>query len=283
MNICVTGSKGFVGAAIAKRLEKMGHTVIPFDLPDNDILDTLTYPTEGIDIVVHAAAIADLNKSAEDLRKNYYVNTVGTYMMSEWAHKIGAKLLYVSTCCAWGRGAWPCVDDMTCPLPTEPYAHSKLAGEYSIKSSSLKDYMIFRIGTVYGPGMREALFNWLVIDRVINDGTVYLHDGGEQRRQYVYIDDLVDAFAAGVENWKNGKTYSICGSERISVLDSVMTVADILEKDPLTEVVNGRGDENFDQNVSIIKAERELGWTPKTSFYNGMKKTIKWYMENYLD
>lgn len=283
MNICITGNKGFVGAAIAARLEEIGHTVIPFDLPDNDILDTLTYPTGKIDLVIHAAAIADLNESAEDLKKNYYVNTVGTYLIAEWAHKIGAKLLYVSTCCAWGRAIWPCVEEVTCPQPTEPYAHSKLAGEYSIKSGNLKDYMIYRIGTVYGPGMREALFNWLVIDRVVNDKMISLHDGGEQCRQYVYIDDLVNAFVAGVENWNNQKTYSICGSERISVLDSVMTVADILGKDPITEVINGRGNENFDQNVSITKAERELGWSPATSFYEGMKKTINWYMENYLD
>lgn len=283
MNICVTGSNGFIGKAIVGRLKQEGHNVIPFDLPECDLMLPETYPDCDIDIVIHAAAIANLNESAKDLELNFAINVVGTYMISDWCCTLNAKLLYVSTCCAWGKAKWPCVEDFTCPLPTEPYAHSKLAGEYAIKSSPLTNYMIYRIGTVYGPGMREALFNYQAIDKIAREKLIELHDGGEQRRQYIYIDDLVDAFVIGVKWWKNQKTFSICGTERISVIDSVMTAADILEKEPITEHVKGREEENFDQFVSLTNSERVLKWKPKTTFYEGMKKTVKWYMENKID
>lgn len=287
MRICITGSKGFIGKALKKRLEEEGHIVIDFDRPECNIMDDTTYPKGPIDLVIHAAAVADLNVSAQDMQNNYAVNVIGTYDIAEWCEEIGAKMLYISTCCAWGNArtpeGWPCIDGETCPLPTEVYAHSKLAGEESIKSSALKDYMIFRIGTVYGPGMREALYNYRVIDSVIKEKMIYIYGGGNQRRQYIYIYDLVDAFVAGIRNWQNGATISVCGAERISVRDSVQVVAELLQADPITVEKPGRKEEDFDQWVSLDNARNRLRWEPETSFIEGMRNTIKWYMETKLD
>lgn len=283
MVVCITGSSGFVGKALVARFEKAGHTVIPFDLPENDILTTRTYPHGPIDLIIHAAAIADLNVSAADKMVNFSVNVMGTYLVADWAARIGAKLLYVSTCCAWGRAIQPCMDDLTCPQPTEIYAHSKLAGEYAVKSSPILDYMILRIGTVYGPGMREALFNYQAIDKICRKQKIKVYGGGKQHRQYIYIDDLVGAFLAAAENWNNGKTLSVCGRERVSVQDTIRTAATILDIEPIVEDAPGRGEEEFDQDVSIFPAEVYLKWTPKTTFFEGMQKTIDWYKEHKLD
>lgn len=283
MVVCITGSSGFVGKALVARFEKAGHTVIQFDLPDNDILTVRTYPVAPIDLIIHAAAIANLNISAADKMVNFSVNVMGTYLIADWAARIGAKLLYVSTCCAWGRAVQPCMDDLTCPQPTEIYAHSKLAGEYAVKSSPILDYMIFRIGTVYGPGMREALFNYQAIDKVCRRQKIMVYGSGKQRRQYVYIDDLADAFLAAVDRWHNRKTLSVCGREGVSVLDTISTAARIAGQDPIIEYAPGRGEEEFDQEVCIFPAEVYLKWTPKTAFFEGMQKTYAWYKEHKLD
>lgn len=161
MKIMVTGGDGFIGGEYVKYMRNIGHDVSSYDLPNNDILDDLGLEIciQKSDMVVHFAAMADITVCIKEQDKVFDVNIRGTYNIAKYCAKYKKKLIFISTCCVYGNS----LDDIevefsTAPMSCEPYAVSKVAGEAIIRGMPDLDFVILRIGTIYGPGMREALF-----------------------------------------------------------------------------------------------------------------------------
>lgn len=276
MKILLTGGDGFIGSRIKKSLENIGHSVLSYDLPDYDITDEDQFKLvlNGHDIVIHCAAMADITKCIVQLDDTFEVNIRSTYQIAKQCMLQDKRLIFISTCCVYGNS----LDDIerehyTAPQAAEPYACSKVAGEAIIKGMPNLHYVILRIGTVYGVGMREALFTYIALNNIRNEQTIYIDGEGTQTRQLIYIDDLIDGITRVVERITlvTGETINLCGKEETSALDTADVAEKIVGKPAIRQNREQRYGQTFHENISIAKAKFLLDWEPKTSFYDGMK------------
>lgn len=278
MKILITGSNGFLGKALAEKL-KLKHDVTGYDLP-MDICNSaeLREAMKGQDIVIHSAAVADLNHSAADPDKNFNVNIRGTENVAREAARAGAHLMYISTCCAYGN-AQP-ADELTVPEPTELYASSKLAGEYICRQHT-RNLTVLRMGTMFGPGMRPALFIYKVIDAVYNSGQIDIYSDGEQSRQYLYIQDAVDIIDQYIQDTPVGfgEIVNICGKDSVSVNELVIKTAQVLKRPVTIRYVHGRGEEEIRDQEIFCSYIDSIG-DSRTTFWIAFEKTLKWYLDS---
>ena len=280
MKILLTGSSGFIGKAYRLEIEKRGDTIIPFDLPENDITNDndLIIAIGKANVVFHMAAVADLYKSAEMPDKNFEVNIRGTYNVAKYCRELGCSLIFCSTCCVYGNSRdTPSTEDKTLPMCCELYATSKIAGEDVIRGIQGLEYIIVRPGTVYGPGMREALFNFIALDRCRRGEKIYIDGDGKQTRQYIYIDDLVRGFRLVTERFADfqGEIFNFCGQLPISVNEVIKTVEQITGRSAVVEHRPDRYGQTLNESISCMKANQKLGWLAETQFKDGMKKTFE--------
>lgn len=289
MTILLTGSSGFIGRATREKLQA-NHQVIFYDLPQRDLLDSaqLKKSAHECDIIIHCAAIANLDETAQDMYHTHNVNITGTFRIMETAKNLGIPVVYISTCCVYGDQKGQPTDENTPPNPMEFYARSKLAGEIILRE--LDDWTFLRLGTVYGPGMRPALFNWKVLDAMHCDKMFDVYGDGTAGRNYIYIDDLVDAitktaeavcyirkdFAEAHEDF-SGEILNLCGDWSIDLDTVVRTAETVTGKVGIYTKVGPRALGDTIENISNYKAKVLLDWEPKTDYLVGMKKTYEWY------
>jgi nucleoside-diphosphate-sugar epimerase len=277
----ITGSNGFIGKAFCQKLKVNNIGIYEYDLPKNDILNITGQPyINDAEAVVHFAAIADLNISIANQDKNFDVNIRGTYEVAKFCVKNHIPLIFISTCCCYGNSGDEIeFEDSTIPSTIEPYACSKMAGEYILRGMPGLNYVILRIGTVYGPGMRKELFNYIAFDKNIKGEPIQINGDGRQTRNYIYIDDLIDGIYSTMVKFDKCRrqVINLCGDEQISVLDTLRVVQDITGK-PYKEInilCENRYGEIQDENISIEKAEKLLGWKPLVSYDMGMRLTYE--------
>jgi len=277
--LLVTGSSGFIGKAFCDKARNLGYEIIEYDLPYND-LRAVWLLEEAIiesDMVVHIAAIADLNESIKDQDKNFYINVVATFDIGRFCAENNKRLIFISTCCVYGNTKVNGVEteDYTVPCTCEPYATSKMAAEWMLKGIPNLDYTILRIGTTYGAGMREALFIYIAFDKILKGETIEIHGDGEQTRQYIYIDDLTDGIIATVQADNcSGEIINLCDWNTASVIDIINHISYMLEK-PIEKVthVSDRFGQIKHENISIGKAKELLNWSTKIEIIEGLKLT----------
>jgi UDP-glucose 4-epimerase len=276
MKVLLTGGSGFIGRRIRQSLEGIGYEVLSYDLPDYDIRDEEQFRLvlNNYDMVIHCAAMADITKCIVLLDDTFDVNVRATYHIAKQCMLQDKPLVFISTCCVYGNS----FDDVemegfTAPHAAEPYACSKVAGEALIHGMPNLRYVILRIGTVYGVGMREALFTFIALNNIRNGQTVYIDGDGSQTRQLVYIDDLIDGITKAVVNLDDvvGETFNLCGIEYTSAVDTVDVAEKIVGKPAIRVNREQRYGQTFHENISIDCAGKLLGWEPKTTFYEGMK------------
>lgn len=296
MKILVTGGNGYVGREYIKALKEAGFNsprdIDVYDLP-HDILNVamLEHEISQHDLVVHFAAIADLYDSVKDPDRNFEVNVRGTYNVAKFCQKHNKFLVYISTCCVYGNSISYLHNGYVAELSNlntrELYASTKLAGEYIVKGMPNLNWSIWRIGTNYGPGMRESLFTYIAMDKVNKGETIQIHGDGTQTRNYICIKDLCDGMieitkdiclfkvdAMGKSNANKG-IFNICGNQQISVLDCIEVAEKLYNKKAIVENVVDRIGQIQNENISIAKMNLCYKWGPKICFYEGMEYTMK--------
>ncbi len=280
MNVLVTGGHGFIGSKYIKEMLLRGHSCYPFDLPNHDILDEsdLRHAIGMHDMVVHFAAMADVTVCIKEQLKTFDVNVKGTFNIARMCAEMKKKFIFISTCCVYGNSLDEVeVEDTTQPQACEPYAVSKVAGEALIKGVPHLEYVMLRIGTVYGPGQRDALFTGICLNNLRDDKTIYIDGDGTQTRQLVYIDDLVDGIVKASEKFDEIKfhTINLCGEEKTSAVDTVNVAERVAGKKAKREHRGQRYGQTFEENISIEKAKRLLDWVPRRTFEKGMAETFE--------
>ncbi len=221
MRFLITGGAGFIGTALANYLAKQGHTVRVLDdlsAGDSSQLEPSIHFTRGdvedkpkvwrllskVDCVYHLAARVSVPESILYPREYNRTNVSGTVALMEAMRDAGVKrVVFASSGAIYGEQKAGRVQEDLLPTPTSPYAVSKLAAEgyvrtigglWNIETVSL------RIFNAYGPGQAIPPAHPPVIPQfvrqVLGGGSLVIHGGGEQTRDYVYIDDVVRALAA---------------------------------------------------------------------------------------
>jgi len=279
MKVLVTGFKGFLGNAFSKLLLQHGHEVVGYDLPE-DVRDRtkVSASVNGCDCVFHFAAVADLNYARLHPYETLDINIMGTASVAEACSKHGVPLNFVSTACVYGNNRSLPSSELSPTCPTEIYAYSKLAAEQVVKAyhdTNALNYNIIRPSTVYGPNMRKELVVYVFLKSALENKTLLIHGDGMQTRSFIYIDDLLDALLRCVDKPLN-QVLNLAGSEEISVFRLAIKCCRLTNNFPPIQHIEDRVGQIFRERLSVEKAKKLLGWTPKWNLNKGLEATYRW-------
>lgn len=275
----VTGGKGFIGSHIASLVGAK-----TYDLKsDQDILDAelLCQSASDKNGIFHCAAKIMVPESFKIPDVYYRNNVEGTKSVIMAAESVGAKIVFSSSAAVYGESD-SAISEIEALQPKSPYAQNKIDGEDLLRASSIP-HVVLRYFNVYGPGQSPAYAAVIVtFIRLALAGKDIVIDGdGSQVRDFVYIDDVAAANAAAMNlqnsefqifNIGNGIPVTINElAERIIALTS--SPSRILYRESRV------GDISYSL-ADITKAKTILGWEPKVSLDEGLKRTIEYYKAN---
>jgi nucleoside-diphosphate-sugar epimerase len=305
----VTGGAGFIGSNISEKLANSGEKVRVIDnfltgKPENlqsfrdkiefiegDIrsLDTLKKAMDGVDYVIHQAALPSVPKSVDFPLESNDHNINGTLNVLYAAKEAGVKrVVYAASSSAYGdQPQSPKVETMA-PMPLSPYAVNKLAGEYYCAAFT-KVYgletVALRYFNVFGPRQDPTSFYSAVIPKFIaallkNDSPTIFGDG-EQSRDFTYVDNVVQAnLLACTAAQAAGGVYNIACGESVTLNELYGSLQKILAKSIPAAYAPARAGDVKHSLADISKAKDVLGYHVLVSFQVGLKKTADWFAEN---
>lgn len=300
-NVLVTGSTGFVGRHLSKKLTSLGANVfgvarsaVGVKSLKTDILDFKKVnnfiKNKKIKICFHLAAKSLVEAGQSDPYNTFKTNIDGTLNMIEISRVNNLeKIIIASTAHVYGDNKVPFLESYT-PKPSRPYETSKtcidLIAQSYADTFSLP-VLIPRFVNIYGPGdLNYSRLIPKVIKSILSGQNPKMWGGGA-KRQYLYIDDAVNAYIrlAKLDGKliDRNRIFNFGAGVPISVKDLIEKIIKLsgghfaIEK--LTE---GRFDEIASQYVSSDKARRILGWNPRYTLDKGLTKTIAWYRDQFI-
>jgi UDP-glucose 4-epimerase len=301
MRFLITGAAGFLGSGLANRLAAEGHTVLGVDdlstgdpkvlssdvqFTRGDVNDRPKLWTlmQGVDCVYHLAARVIVPESVLYPREYNQVNVGGTVTLMEAMRDVGVRrVVFISSGTVYGNQSVQPVKENAIPNPRSPYAVSKLAAEYYTKSIGALwgiETVCLRVFNAYGPGQHHPPVHTPVIPGFLRqaweNGTIVIHGNGEQTRDYVYVDDVVNAMAAAsVAPDVNNMTINVGSGSEVSVRDLAKMIAEVTGGNP--EIVyNPRNEGGLSRLCAdLTLAQEKLGFQPKTSLMEGLKTTLE--------
>jgi len=304
MKFLVTGGAGFIGSHIVETLLKQGHFVrildnfstgkrenlsfTGFELIEGDIRDkaTCNRACNGIDYVLHQAALRSVPKSMSNPHDYNSVNIDGTLNMLEAAreNKIQRFVLASSSSLYGDIDKFP-EKETFLPEPISPYALSKLTGEYYCRIFSTHfslETVCLRYFNVFGP--RQALDDEyaVVIPKfihcILHDEQPPIFGTGKQSRDFTFIDNVVQAnlLAATTQGIKH-EVFNVANGKDNTVLELVNLLNKIIGKDIKPLFMPIRAGDVFRTNADISKIKKILSYKPKFSFEEGLRKTVDYF------
>lgn len=239
------------------------------------------------DVVVHLAANTGVEPSVEDPFLDCQQNVLGTLNVLEAARDADARVVFASSGAPLGVQTPPLHERLD-PHPASPYGASKLAGEgycsayfhaFGVETVAL------RFGNVYGRlSGHKASVVAKFIKKALADEPIEIYGDGAQTRDFIFVDDLVEAIISAVRTPNvGGEIFQIASMSEVTVNELVKELFVVLEHADVNcpEIAFGAsrvGD--VERNYSdITKARTLLGWEPKTSLRDGLSHTLNWFME----
>jgi UDP-glucose 4-epimerase len=278
---------------VLDKLRAAGHTPVNLDLVPcpyddyetvvGDICDAevVCRAVDRCDAVVHLAAVADVDWAAEEPALADRVNVQGTRTVLDADRADGvARFVYASTIWVYGDASGPEPVDEETPLglPKHIYTATKIAGEmYTTGYAELYgvEYTILRFGIPYGPRSRPSAVVAALTAKALAGEPLTIAGDGTQSRRFVYVEDLAEGVVAALAPAAANRVYNLVGRENTSVRAIARTVRDIVGEVPIVHV-EGRAGDLRGGNVSGERAREELGWEPRTTFAEGVRRYARW-------
>lgn len=278
MTVLLTGASGFLGKKLNQELLDEGFHIVSLK---EDLTEELS--EYCVDIVIHAAGLVDLSRDFDVGKHCLHVNTLGTMNLLKSLRNHHPKFfLYVSSEEIYGEGPIPFKEDQI-PNPPSPYAVSKLSAEY-LCSWYGKEYAvpvcIVRLGTFYGPEQPHNKYFAQVILRALKNQPIPCNSG-QKKRDYIYIDDAVDLIIRCVRKKQEG-IFNGTGGKSYRLLDVISFIKELTKSTSEIKIgeIPDRMTERDEWLSDISKAKNILGWEPKISLEEGLRRTIVWFQKN---
>ncbi len=301
MNFLVTGAAGFLGSALANRLAREGHQVRGLDdlsagdpgrlNPDvlftrGDVTDRPKLWTllQDVDCVYHLAAKVSVPESVLYPREYNIINVGGTVSVMEAMRDVGVgRVVLISSGAIYGDKARQPLTEDTPPNPGSPYAVSKLAAEHYVRTIGALwgiETVALRVFNAYGPGQPLSVAHPPVIPHFLRQaarsGTLVIHGNGDQTRDFVYMDDVVEAMVAAATAPTVDRLMINIGS------GSETSVKELSQK--VLEAVGSKAEWIFKEDqdpgpsrmcADIQLAKEKLGYQPRYSLQEGLARMIR--------
>ncbi|HEV2045956.1 MAG TPA: GDP-mannose 4,6-dehydratase [Chthoniobacterales bacterium] len=311
MRILVTGGAGFIGSHLVEKLLAAGHdveiiddfndfydpqikraniadvakeiAVHDVDLRNNDALRNL-FRRQKFEMIAHLAARAGVRPSIQQPKLYYDTNVAGTLHLLEAAHLTGVgRFIFASSSSVYGASKEiPFSEGQHLTQTLSPYAATKIAGEFLCSTFSHLYQMrvvALRYFTVYGPRQRP--------DLAIHQFTKKIHAGkpidqfgdGTTRRDYTYIDDIVQGTMAALKyEGARFDIFNLGESETIQLKDLIAAIENVLgKKAKINQLPEQPGDMPL-TCADISKAKKLLGYNPSTKFEDGLPRFVDWFL-----
>lgn len=238
----------------------------------------------NVDTVVNFAAETHVDRSIHEAGEFVDTDVRGAFVLLEAAkiHNI-ARFLHISTDEVYGS-----IDEgsfkETAPLnPSSPYSASKSGGELLARSYFITygfPVLITRSSNNFGPYQYPEKLIPLFITNAMDDKPLPLYGDGKNVRDWLYVEDQAEALDLVLQKGKPGEIYNVgAGNEEMNITVTKSILKHLGKPESLIKPVKDRPGHDRRYSVAIDKI-RALGWTPRHSFQEGMKKTVQWYVEN---
>lgn len=297
----VTGAAGFIGAAVCNRLIELGHFVRALDdlsagvperlkpevvLHRGDVRDVPKLWTllKDVEVVVHLAAKVSVPESINFPRDYNDVNVGGTVSLMDAIRVAGQvqRVVLTSSGAVYGEQEIQPIPETAIPRTPSPYAVSKLAAEYYVRTLaalSRMESVILRVFNAYGPFQVIPPSNAPVVPlfllQAVRGGSLVLHGNGRQSRDFIYIDDVVEAIVqAALVKGLDGSIINVGSGHETTITELVAQIARVTGKRPNTVV---RLDESGGVSRLVGDAELarvRLSLVPRVDLETGLSRML---------
>ena len=309
----ITGGAGFIGSHIAEHLSQNNAFVIVLDnlvtgnikniqhlqnilfvkgdINDSELLKDLL---PQIDVIIHLAALGSVNRSIERPMDTHLANSTGFLNILYWAKEYNMKgVIYASSSSVYGDDSHLPKKEEYIGNPLSPYAVSKLSNElyakvfwqlFQLPVIGLRYFNVF--GPRQNPYGPYAAAIPIFIEKMLNQESIYIHGSGEQKRDFTYVENVVNANLAAIQSILNNNTKAFGGVFNIGCHQSISInqVFEILAK-KLNYIhapvyTEPRKGDIFASLADISKAQEILGYKPTVFFEEGIERTVRYFMSN---
>lgn len=304
----ITGAAGFIGSHLARALVDRGDVVRAFDSLATGSLDNLSGvldrvefrqadlrdaqalrdACEGVDFVLHQAALPSVPRSIKDPRPSHTINIDGTFNLLEAARLTGVKrVVYAASSSAYGnQPGFPRTESMR-PQPLSPYAVQKLTGElymqsywnvFGLETVSLRYFNIF--GPRQDPNSPYSGVMARFTQQMLRGEAPTIFGDGEQGRDFTFIDNVVRANLQALKAPATsvaGRVFNVACGERHTLNETFHKLANLLGFDTPPVHEREREGDVRDSLADISAAREAFGYEPAVSFDEGLRQTVAWY------
>ena len=314
MKIFLTGSSGFIGFHLSKKLLDKGHNVHGFDSMNNyydvklkkkryKILSTyknFLFTKSDIEnrknlsktilkfkpkIIIHLAAQAGVRYSIEKPRVYLDSNITGTYNIIELAKKVNVKhLLIASSSSVYGANTkLPFKENDKTETQLSIYAATKKSTEsiaHSYSNIWKLPITMMRLFTVYGPWGRPDMAMYIFANKISNNQPISVFNHGDMIRDFTYIDDIIDGIRAAIHKNYKCEIFNLGNGSPINIMYMLELIQKYLNKKAIIEYKKNQLGDVRETVADITYSKKKLGYDPSTHITKGVKEFIKWFKEN---
>lgn len=289
-DLVITGHTGFIGRSLVQKLQHSSFSITGISRTrliknkikqkQRDILQLKNSDIKNNSTIIHLSALADFMFCQKHPTECFSTNVIGTEHLLDLARKKDCKLIYASTSHVYGIPQKLPLSENHCREASSIYSASKLNGEILCESFSKTygmDITIARFFSVYGPSNPSYLVLPKIIKQLLTQHQLKLGNLFP-KRDFIYIDDVISALVILLKNTHGFNTFNVGSGQSISIQTLCKKLMILSGKNiPISQEKNLLRKYDIPEIRSDISKIKKLGWHPKVSLDEGLKRTLEWH------
>ena len=294
--VLVTGGAGFIGSHIADVVNDGNDLRVIDNLSDGSLknvpsdaefveadirdADALADAMDGVDVVFHEAAMVSVPESVNEPVECHDTNGTATVRLLDEARANDSRVVFASSAAIYGHPETLPVSEDAPKKPASPYGLEKLSGDYYTRLFADRyglETVNLRYFNVYGPRQTGGQYAGVVttfLDQAADGGPITVEGDGQQTRDFVHVDDVVQANLRAATTEATGTSYNVGTGSNITILELAETIQRLSDTDQDIVHTDPRPGDIEESEADISKAREQLGYEPTKSVKDGLAELI---------